>query len=180
MNKNNRKQYNDLLAALRAEYQKWQTIHDLGWQDPFTPDGANMKLVRDHIISFRKNIQELCEEQDLPKPEELALPLPPVVPNNYMAGSENIRTDARNALKIYEEDIEYQYILQIRDLPDVQNGRAQKEIKATIRLVSSLRDAIEADDLLTMRQYGRNVDIYTDAIHRAAEKCKSLLEKKSM
>ena len=30
--------------------------------------------------------------------------------------------------------------------------------------------AIKEDDLLTMRQYGRNVVIYTDAIHRADEK----------
>lgn len=38
-------------------------------------------------------------------------------------------------------------------------GCIQKEAKAT-----------KEDDLLTMRQYGRNVVIYTDAIHRADEK----------
>ena len=65
--------------------ERWKHLSDYGGSDPFWTDGANMELVRNHIIYYKRKISELCEENGLPLPEEYYLPLPPAVDRNYMA-----------------------------------------------------------------------------------------------
>lgn len=58
----------------------------------FWPDGCNMNLTRNHIISYKRDIAELCEENGMPLPEEYFLKIPPEVDDNYMA---NLKQKAR-------------------------------------------------------------------------------------
>ena len=44
-----------------------------------------MNLVRNHILYYRVKIEEICKETGMPLPEEYFLPVPPEVPENYMA-----------------------------------------------------------------------------------------------
>lgn len=63
-----------------------------GCNDPFWPDGCNLNLTRNHIIADRKRIEMLCEEHELPLPEEYYYKIPPVVDDNYMA---NLKQEKR-------------------------------------------------------------------------------------
>jgi len=44
----------DYGAELRQEYERWDQLFYHGGQDPFWTDGANLNLVRNHIISCRE------------------------------------------------------------------------------------------------------------------------------
>ena len=71
--------------CIHREIEYWKAINQNGCNDPFWPDGYNMNLVRNHIISYQRQIREICTENQLPLPEEYYLSIPPEVDNNYMA-----------------------------------------------------------------------------------------------
>lgn len=70
---------------IRKEIQHWKNINQNGCNDPFWSDGCNMNLTRNHIIYTQKQIQKICEENQIPLPEEYYLSIPPEVDNQYMA-----------------------------------------------------------------------------------------------
>lgn len=76
-------------------HARWAFINEHGCQDPFWPDGANMNLVRNHILYARRQIAALCEEQGLELPAVYYLPVPPGVPDNYMANLDQKERVAR-------------------------------------------------------------------------------------
>ena len=45
-----------------SEREVWKHINEEGCSDPFWPDGMNMNLTRNHILSYRNEIAEICEE----------------------------------------------------------------------------------------------------------------------
>lgn len=67
------------------EIAVWKNIQENGCNDPFWTDGCNMNLTRNHVLSYKQQIRELCEENNISLPEEYYLPTPPEVENNYMA-----------------------------------------------------------------------------------------------
>ena len=81
-----------LKAEVDASFAEWERIKDNGCQDPSWPDGVNMNLVRNHIIFWYQYLQEKISASN----EQLSFfdvdndlidrrPVPPVVPNAYMA-----------------------------------------------------------------------------------------------
>lgn len=72
-------------AEIRREIAHWKEILNRGCNDPFWPDGCNLNLTRNHVIYYKYQISEMCEESGTPLPEEYYLPTPPEVDNNYMA-----------------------------------------------------------------------------------------------
>lgn len=71
--------------SIHREIEHWKAINQNGCSDPFWSDGCNMNLTRNHIISYQRQIHEICTENQLPLPEEYYLSIPPEVDNNYMA-----------------------------------------------------------------------------------------------
>ena len=70
---------------IRKEIQHWKDINQNGCNDPFWPDGCNMNLTRNHIISYQRQLREICTENQLPLPDEYYFAVPPRVDNSYMA-----------------------------------------------------------------------------------------------
>ncbi len=60
----------DASKRIRQEINHWHYINKIGCQDPFWPDGCNMNLVRNHIISYKLEIQQICEGSGFALPEE--------------------------------------------------------------------------------------------------------------
>lgn len=70
---------------IRKEIRHWKYINQNGCNDPFWSDGCNMNLTRNHIIYDQKQVRKICEENQIPLPEEYYLSAPPEVNNQYMA-----------------------------------------------------------------------------------------------
>lgn len=64
---------------------RWLAIKAGGCHDPQWPDGCNMNLVRNHMLYYKEKIKKICQEKDIPFPEEYYLPVPPKVDQNFMA-----------------------------------------------------------------------------------------------
>ena len=72
-------------AQIIWEREHWKRINEKGCNDPFWPDGCNLNLTRNHILYYRRKIEELCQVTGTVLPEEYFLPVPPEVDNHYMA-----------------------------------------------------------------------------------------------
>ena len=70
---------------LVASVHRWKELNLHGGNDPCWNDGYNLNLVRNHILYYKYQIRELCLKQNWKLPSEYYLPLPPLVPDSYMA-----------------------------------------------------------------------------------------------
>lgn len=93
----------ELCAEIIREREDWKDINEQGCNDPFWPDGCNMNLVRNHILYYRKKIEDICEEIKCVFPEEYYLPVPPEVPENYMASLK--QKERVNRLRSFGDEI---------------------------------------------------------------------------
>ena len=66
---------------IRKEIGQWKDINQNGCNDPFWSDGCNMNLTRNHIIYEQEQIRKICEENQIPLPEEYYFSVPPEVDN---------------------------------------------------------------------------------------------------
>lgn len=73
-----------LIKEIKASYKYWYEIAEYGCSDPFWPDGANMNLVRNHIIYFKNQLINQAEEEQQSIPPEVYWAIPPEVPNSFM------------------------------------------------------------------------------------------------
>ena len=162
----------DPLAELEKAYAHWQDLYEHGGSDPTWPDGVNLNLVRNHIINYKRQIEETCP---LYMSHELyQRPLPPEVDNNYMARADEIREHARQALQAYLADPDYRYLLRHQDSLSPKT-RKEVSLDAVLHYTTGLRLAIERDDLVSMRRHER-VEFYLGSFKSCAEKVRVALE----
>lgn len=93
---------------IMLEIGHWNYILEHGCNDPFWPDGANMNLIRNHIISYKPEIAECCEATGAKLPLEYYLPTPPEVDENYMAVKKGERADRIKQLEEFSNQTKKQ------------------------------------------------------------------------
>lgn len=157
------------LEELAAEYKSWRRYYEYGGQDPSWSDGTNLNLIRNHIIYYKRLIEEKCPQYLSSELYQQALP--PEVDPNYMARTDAIRTHAQESLQLYAADPYLQYLRYHRD------ELSPKEIRKccidnVIGYASILDNAIYEDDLVTMRRHefpGRYLESFRDCATRVKE-----------
>ena len=92
MQKTPEQKLKELCTNIIRERNHWSHINEYCCNDPFWPDGYNMNLTRNHIIAYRREIEEICEETGMALPEEYYYKIPPAVDDNYMA---NLKQEKR-------------------------------------------------------------------------------------
>lgn len=157
-----RKKKPDYGAELRSEYKRWEHLRDNGGSDPFWTDGVNMNLVRNHILHYRKLIEENVPEGKYP--EEYFLDIPPEVNQNYMAHPDQIREKAISGMRSIKENPDYIFLKREEQSQTKQNT----QIFNIVRWVNGYQDAISRDDLVLMRRI--NPDIYAEQLKEARKK----------
>ena len=75
----------DTCKEIRKSFERWKDINRSGCNDPFWTDGVNMNLVRNHIIYYKRQLEDICRSSRCGLPEEYYLAVPPEVDINYMA-----------------------------------------------------------------------------------------------
>ncbi len=79
------KEIAECCKILRSTPKNWIHHRDHGCQDPFWADGANMNLLRNHMIYAKNTIRSICKEYGILEPAELGVPIPPYVNENFFA-----------------------------------------------------------------------------------------------
>ena len=140
----------DPAVELQKSFDRWEDIFEHGCSDPFYPDGVNLHLVRNHIIHYRKDIEETYPDGQ--RPEIYNREIPPEVDSGYMARADEIRAAAKNALEAYKADDNYRYI---RRHADAVIGKERHDlcIDNVLGYVTGLERATRDDDLVAMRSH---------------------------
>ena len=164
------------LEELEKAYAQWESLYKQGGSDPFYPDGVNLNLVRNHILYFKRQIEEtppLYKNSEAYQRE-----LPPQVEDGYMARAKEIRDNAKTTLTAYKTDPYYQYLLHHwEELDDV--GLKKTSIRPVLNYAQALETAIREDDLVTMRRHER-AERYLDSFRACAEKVRDVLENQEL
>ena len=87
---------------IKREYERWQHEFKHGCSDPSWPDGANLNLLRAHIISYRRRANEIADNL----PQIFSQPLPPLLSATYMVVS-GYYFESRNELLKSTFKLEY-------------------------------------------------------------------------
>lgn len=76
----------EMIGELKGRFARWSEIKNNGAKDPFWTDGVNINIVRNHILYYRKEIEQLSVGLLFP-PDDPILnePVPPEMPNEWMA-----------------------------------------------------------------------------------------------
>ncbi|MDR2744544.1 MAG: hypothetical protein LBB66_05040 [Desulfovibrio sp.] len=143
---------------------RWQDVYENGGCDPFYSDGQNLRLIRNHILHYKRKIEETVPKESYPP--EYFLPLPPVVDIDYMAKPDEIRRQAQLSLKLYKEDKNYIFLLARYNFLS-RHDKESTEIEAVLNYCANLEHAVAADDLVTMRRH-RNPELYLSSFRTCA------------
>ncbi len=171
--------FESYINELVKDSYHWKDLYENGGTDPNYCDGANLNLVRNHIIYGKRKIEEFVSEHP-----EFSIPqtvndisVPDKVPNEYMANPEKIIKEAKENLSAYEQDENLQYLLSIKD--DLTDKEADStSIFAVIGYYKRLRSAISKNDLLTMRLHSKG-STYQDSFRQCAEKVKKCISERT-
>lgn len=165
-----KKQLENYEQKLRESFDQWQHLYEYGGQDPFWPGGTNINLVRNHILYYKRQIEETMEQGAYPEIYHRALP--PEVPGDYMAKPDEIREKARASLSLYLANQDYQYLARYVDR---LNPKDEKNlcVRNVLHYATGLETAINEDDLITMRRH-RNPDTYLSSFQSCAKKVREL------
>jgi hypothetical protein len=136
----------DLINALA----RWQDVYENGGCDPFYSDGQNLRLIRNHILHYKRKIEETVPKESYPP--EYFQPLPPVVDIGYMAKPDEIRRLAQLSLKVYQEDKNYLFLLARYNYLS-RKDKDSTMIDVVLHYCANLEHAIAVDDLVTMRRH---------------------------
>jgi len=128
---------------LQESFKRWQTLYKTGGSDPFWSDGFNLFLVRNHIISYKRQIEEACLDGNYP--DVYYQETPPEVDKDYMAQAESIKEKAENSLIICKNDSNYNLLLFVISKL-TKEIKKQTSIDNVIGYVSSLEHAISQNN----------------------------------
>lgn len=91
---------------LQVCYDRWEHLYQHGGSDPFWADGCNLNLVRNHIIYYKKRLEEEKRFPNIYYRET-----PPEVDNSYMARVDEILLNSAKSLATYKDDANYQFLI---------------------------------------------------------------------
>ena len=146
----------ELQEDLQDEFNRWEHLKIHGGSDPFYEDGISMNLVRNHIIYDKRKCEEELAEGEYP--EAYFRETPPRVDNAYMAGMDEIKRQAQEAIQRYKADGNYRFIL--RHIGKLDAGqRGQCHVGVVMGYVAGLQGFIDRNDYVGMRRH-RNQEVY--------------------
>lgn len=154
---------------LKNSFDRWEHYFHYGGQDPFWADGANMNLIRNHIIYQKEQLKELEYF-----PEIYYRETPPEVDSSYMARPNEIREHAKLSLATYLADENYQFLLRMSGRVDKKTAK-DISLDNVLRYVWGIKMFIEKDSLVEMRRHERPQG-YLDSFRNCRKKLEAALK----
>lgn len=138
-------------TEIKRSFKLWTELNTKGGDDPGCSDGANMNLIRNHILYYK---DQLLRTQHKQLPEIYYKETPPEVDNQYMAKGEEILREAKTMYCQIQASVDYQLLISMkRDLDP--NQTEQLEAIDIIERIEWLKKAINDRDYIVMRRLVR-------------------------
>lgn len=164
-----KKEEPNYIEELAERFDRWDEIYQNGCHDPSWSDGVNLNLIRNHILYYKKAIEESMKDNALP--DIYYRETPPEVDNSYIAREEEIRQNAKQTLAAFENNPDIQYIKKKMCFVDGEFLK-KNSVVAVMGYETALKTAIETDDLITMRRY-EHAEFYMDSFKTCADKLRA-------
>ncbi|MDD4492828.1 MAG: hypothetical protein PHV32_00515 [Eubacteriales bacterium] len=171
-----RTEKNDPAAELAERFTRWDFLYQHGCSDPTWSDGVNLNLVRNHIIYYKNKLEDSCSDNAYP--DIYYWDTPPEVNQNYMARTDEIRSNAQKSLGIYRSDPHYLYCKKYA-LELTAKELKRFPVENVLGYVSGLKDAIAADDLITMRRH-EDSNRYLDSFARCESEIRKMFSEREL
>lgn len=156
----------DLETALKERFDRWDDIYRNGANDPFWQDGVNLKFVKQHIIYYKSEMEKQIKDGNFP--EIYFRETPPDIESSYMARPDEIRKNALKSLEVLKANKTLEYIK--RKAVTMEKSFVDKtSARSLISSLTILSNAVETDDLVTMRRY-ENIDNLLSEMDICAQK----------
>ena len=172
-----KKEKENLAEELAKSFERWEYLMEHGGSDPFYADGANMDLVRNHIMYYKNKMVEAYGSDYEKYPEIFYRELPPEVKNSYMASAGEIKDGAAQALEYYLSDSNFHYLLANKDLLTEKEAK-QISLHNVLGYASGLASAIKDGDLISMRRHAGRPEGYLESFAQCAAKMVKLIDEK--
>ena len=156
----------DLENALKERFGRWDDIYKNGASDPFWEDGVNLKFVKQHIIYYKSEMERQIKDGNFP--EIYFRETPPDIESSYMARPDEIRKNALSSLEILRGNKTLEYI-KCKAVTMEKSFVDKTSARNLINSLKILSNAVETDDLVTMRRH-ENVDNLLSEIDICAKK----------
>lgn len=161
-----KKEEPNYIEELAERFDRWNDVYQNGGHDPTWADGVNLNLIRNHILYYKRALEESMKDDALPDIYYRATP--PEVENEYMARTEEIRLNAKETLSAFANNPDIQYIK--KKMCSVDGDFLKKNsVGAVIGYETTLKAAIESDNLITMRRY-EHAESYMESFKTCADK----------
>lgn len=152
------------VSELAKDFEHYQYVLQNGTNDPLWSDGINLNLIRNHIIYDKKMIESLFESNCYP--ELYFHPTPHEVDDDLMVNEEMIRQNAKKTLEKFNS---YLFLdeLKCADYYIEPVELVKAGIQQAVNRVRVLEQAIDEDDLVTMRRISSHEDEYYECLEKA-------------
>lgn len=157
---------------LKEDFLRWENLSQYGGSNPFWSDGANMNLVRNHIIHDKRELEKITSSKE-ELPEVYYRETPPEVDENYYVGSGRIRDEAIKILDQYLNHEDLQFLITV--LPEITKEEDKVScIKNVVGYVSGLAISIKKGDLSVMRRHVLGYEGYMESFVSCAQKIREI------
>ena len=188
--KKNKDLLSEYAASLERSFNEWDRLYNYGGSDPFWADGMNLSLVRNHILSDKRQIKEFIEnEQDSQTsmfknsfPEIYFRETPPEIDMEYMAIPNRILDKAISFVNKIVEEPGYIFVLEHFDevFPDKKEDAVTKQFEVPFIpawQLTSYPEKIKSGNIIDLRRtfYFTDYDKKVEEINRIADKMKQVL-----
>lgn len=177
-------------AGLERSFNEWDHLYNYGGQDPFWPDGVNLNLVRNHILSYKRQIEEYIKDGNDGQaslfsntyPEIYFKETPPEVDSDYMAIPNRILDKAITFVNKMVEEPAYKFVVEHFDeiFPDRKENPVSKQFNVPLIpawQLTSYPDKIISGNLIDLRRsfYFTDYDKKLEEVNKIADKMKQVL-----
>ena len=156
---------------LKEDFERYQYVLENGSNDPLGSDGVNLNLIRNHIIHQKKIIENKFVNESYPA--IYFQPTPDEVDSDFMVHEDMIRQKANQTLKKFNS---FFYLDELKNASYYLEPKQLVEagIQQSINRIHVLEQAIDEDDLVTMRRISMHENEYYEDLEKAFENLREI------
>ena len=139
----------EYVSGLAESYRLWYDLYENGGSDPFWSDGANLMLIRNHILYYKSMIEKELRRSDWP--EEYFKPLPPEVSRAYMAKADEIREKAEEVYRIISKCDSFVWLKENYNSPRY-SAETRRIGQIRFAWIRTMRSELINDELVILRR----------------------------
>lgn len=159
-NQNPEKLLAQLDRRMEILFDRWLLWKEQGAPGADVTDGEYLNRIRLGLERLRKKMEEIPDVEAYP--ENYYAPLPPMMEESYMANAKQLKQQAEEIWKAYQENPDYQWLtLQYPSMKKRKNDKDYEKAEKLLSCVGHLKASIEQGEALPIKREIQQRDLNT-------------------